>query len=514
MLQINHLTIKHLYNLTTLMEDVSFVVNPQDKLAIIGEEGNGKSTLLHYILNDSTIHNYLDIQGEKKNHFQSIGYLPQLLEDSQLNLTVEEFFFGSLDYSDIDYNRLYQIGSQLNFDIDRLYSQQLMDTLSGGERIKVQLIKLLIEDHDLLLLDEPSNDLDIETLHWLELFIQQATATIIFISHDVRLLEQSATSILHLEQIKHKELVRTTFAQLNYTDYMKQRELQFNKQMQTALKQREDHANKLVRHHRIEQSVTHLLRATRLDTAGRLLAKKMHAVKSTAKRLDREREKFEEIPIQEDAINIEFNQTTPVATSKPIISLYNETLAIEDNLLAENLSLNINANDKVGIIGQNGVGKSSFLKKILPILMKKNHLNVGFMPQNYEDSLREDETPIQFLTQAGSTDEQTQIMTYLASMRFLAEEMSQPIKNLSGGQRAKLLLLKFDLQGQNVLLLDEPTRNFSPTSQGEIKQVFRRFPGTLIAVSHDRQFLKEVCNRIVELTPTGFIELNLNDYEN
>lgn len=511
MLQIKHLTMKHLYNFTTLMEDVSFVVNPRDKLAIIGEEGNGKSTLLRYILNDPNIRNYLEINGQMTNHFQHIGYLPQLLDSSKLTMSVESFFATSLDYADIDYNQLYQLGSQLNFEVDRLYSQQTMGSLSGGERIKVQLIKLSIQDHDLLLLDEPSNDLDIEALQWLENFIQQAKAAVIFISHDERLLDKAATSILHLELIKHKQLPRASYVPLNYQSFMEQRRTQFNHQMQIALKQREEHAKKLERQHRIEQSVTHQLRATRLDTAGRLLAKKMQAVKSTSKRLNREKDTFEEIPIQEDAMNIEFSNTLSVASSKPILSLYNESLTIHDKQLAKNLSLTVNANEKVGIIGQNGIGKSSFLKYIHHILKDVQLMNVGYMPQNYEDSLDANNTPVQFLTQSGSSEEHTQIMTYLGSMKFLPEEMDQPIRNLSGGQRAKLLLVKFDLQAQNILLLDEPTRNFSPTSQSQIRQVFQRFPGTLIAVSHDRLFLKEVCSRIVELTPTGFVELTLDE---
>lgn len=513
MLQITNLSMKHLYDLSTLMEDVNFVVNALDKLAIIGEEGNGKSTLLHYILDDPSIHSYLEISGEKVNQFQRIGYLPQSLNEKLLSLSVEKFFFNSLDPTTIDYNLLYQLGSQLNFDVDRLYSQQVLGTLSGGERIKIQLIKLLIEENDLILLDEPSNDLDIETISWLEQFIQQSEVAIIFISHDVSLLEKTAMSVLHLERLKHKEIPRATFSRLSYSEYMTQRESQFNNRMSIALKQREEHEKKLERHHRIEQSVTHQLRAAHDATAGRLLAKKMHAVKSTSKRLDRESDEFEDIPIREDAIDIRFSQTQAVSTSKPILNIYNETLEVDGKTLAENLSLTVNARDKIGIIGQNGIGKSTFLKKIHPLINEKNQLSVGYMPQNYEDTLKETDTPISFLSQTGSAEERTQIMTYLGSMKFLVEEMSHPIQDLSGGQRAKLLLLKFDLQGQNVLLLDEPTRNFSPTSQSEIRQVFQRFPGALITVSHDRQFLREVCNRIVELTADGFVERGLEYLE-
>ena len=166
MLQIKNLTIRHRYDLSILMENVNFVVNSGDKLAIIGQEGNGKSTLLHYILQQNHIHSYLDISGELVNQFSKVGYLPQALPEELLQEEIESFFFADIDVATLDYTELYKYGSQLAFDIDRLYSQQTLKSLSGGERIKVQLLKLLMIGCDLLLLDEPSNDLDIETLNW------------------------------------------------------------------------------------------------------------------------------------------------------------------------------------------------------------------------------------------------------------------------------------------------------------------------------------------------------------
>lgn len=515
MLQIKNLFIRHRYDLSILMQDVNFVVNSGDKLAIIGQEGNGKSTLLHYILELSQIHSYLDINGEMINHFNQVGYLPQTLPEETLQKPLESYFFAGLDPATIDYTELYRYGSQLAFDIDRLYTDQLLKSLSGGERIKVQFLKLLIEGSDLLLLDEPSNDLDIDTLSWLEKFIRESNQAIIFISHDEALLESTATSVLHLERLQHKERPVATFANLHYLQYVEQKDAKFSQQMKVSQKQREEHDKKMARHHRIEQSVTHQLRAAHDATAGRLLAKKMHAVKSTGSRFEREADRFEEIPIKEDAIDIRFTNTQPVATGKQILHIYNESIKIDDSILAQNIELTVNGSDKIGIIGQNGIGKSTFLKKVWKDLSNKDTLKVGYMPQNYDDILSPEDTPISFLTEIGSTDERTQIMTYLGSMKFLPEEMSHPINALSGGQRAKLLLLKFDLQGQNVLLLDEPTRNFSPTSQGELRQVFQNFPGVIITVSHDRRFLRSVCSRIIELTPTGFVDRSdlLSDVE-
>ena len=224
MLQIKNLTIRHRYDLSILMENVNFVVNSGDKLAIIGQEGNGKSTLLHYILQQNHIHSYLDISGELVNQFSKVGYLPQALPEELLQEEIESFFFADIDVATLDYTELYKYGSQLAFDIDRLYSQQTLKSLSGGERIKVQLLKLLRIGCDLLLLDEPSNDLDIETLNWLTNFIKNTTQTVIFISHDEALLEETATSVLHLERLQHKERPVATFANLLWSEYIGQKE--------------------------------------------------------------------------------------------------------------------------------------------------------------------------------------------------------------------------------------------------------------------------------------------------
>ncbi len=131
------------------------------------------------------------------------------------------------------------------------------------------------------------------------------------------------------------------------------------------------------------------------------------------------------------------------------------------------------------------------------------------MPQNYADYLRLDETPVEFLRETGDSEERTQVMTYLGSMRFTTDEMHHPIQSLSGGQQAKLLLLKIDLLGQNVLLLDEPTRNFSPLSQPELRKLFKNFKGSIITISHDRMFLKEVCDQVYELKKDGLVRVEV-----
>lgn len=133
--------------------------------------------------------------------------------------------------------------------------------------------------------------------------------------------------------------------------------------------------------------------------------------------------------------------------------------------------------------------------------MQRTDITVGYMPQNYTEGIDLKQTPIEFLTQSGSRDEKTTIMTYLGSLRYTTEEMNHRLNQLSGGQLAKLWLAKFDIEGVNTLLLDEPTRNFSPVSQPELLKLFQDFSGTIISVSHDRNFLDNVCEEIYELTP-------------
>ncbi|MBR6978143.1 MAG: ABC-F family ATP-binding cassette domain-containing protein, partial [Lachnospiraceae bacterium] len=155
------------------------------------------------------------------------------------------------------------------------------------------------------------------------------------------------------------------------------------------------------------------------------------------------------------------------------------------------------------IIGPNGAGKTTLIRKIADELLKRTDVKAFYMPQNYEDTLPFDQTPVDYLAPSGHKDEITQVRTYLGSMKYTAEEMFHPIRELSGGQKAKLLLLKISLTETDVLILDEPTRNLSPLSAPEIRGILRSFGGAMIAVSHDRKFIREVCEKVYVLGPEG-----------
>ncbi|MGO4937327.1 ATP-binding cassette domain-containing protein [Fundicoccus sp. Sow4_H7] len=505
MLQINHLSISHTKSLNPLIKDLSFTINPGDKIAVIGEEGNGKSTLLKWIMQDKNLDNHFIIEGQMINHFSRLTYLPQSLPSQLENLTIEDYIYNFEVDINFDYNRLFQLANQLNISADQLNSQQQLISLSGGEKLKIQLLKMLSVEADLLLLDEPSNDLDIAAILWLERFIQESEATILYISHDTELLSKTANGIIHLELLQHKTQSRNTVAHIPYDEYVKNRRQQFTKQKKIAVKQRAEHQKKMDKYRQIEQTVDHRQETiSRQDpSGGRLLKKKMHAVKSMGRRFEKEAASFEEIPIEEDAIHVLFSNMIDLVQNKQIVHWVDRDLYRKNKLLSKDINLSVKSADKIGIIGSNGIGKTTLLKQLWEELQNRDDLKVGYFPQNYFEALKPDETPISFLQEDYSAEEQTQIMTYLGSMRFTVDEMQQNIRQLSGGQRAKLLLLKFDLGGHNVLLLDEPTRNFSPLSQEQLQQLFSDFPGVIISVSHDRSFLKNVCQYIYELTTNG-----------
>ena len=162
---------------------------------------------------------------------------------------------------------------------------------------------------------------------------------------------------------------------------------------------------------------------------------------------------------------------------------------------------------KICIVGQNGIGKTTLLKKIASNLLERKDIRAEYIPQNYEDVLDLTQTPVDFLDTTGDKEERTRIRTYLGALKYTADEMERPIAELSGGQKAKVLLLKMSLSGTNVLILDEPTRNFSPLSGPVIRKMLSEFSGAIISISHDRKYIKEVCDTVYELTEKGLATL-------
>jgi len=498
MLEIKNVCLDLAINDRNLVDDFSLVLNPGDKAVIIGEEGNGKSTLLKFIYDESLVDGYCNYSGQiiKKG---TVAYLPQMFIHENHELTIEEFFDNKMGTDSA------QIVARLGIPIDLTTSSQCISTLSGGEKIKIQLAKILLTQPDILLLDEPTNDIDLPTLEWLENFISSCRQPIIFISHDETLIERTANVIIHMEQLMRKTKSKITVSYSNYEKYIKIRNQAFDKQMQIAKKQRSDHKAQMARWQQIHDRVDHEQSSVSCQdpSTGRLLKKKMKAVKSTGRRLEKQSNDFLEIPDMEAAILTQFDQEVLVPQGKVIISLEMPGLYINDRELSGPLALKINGPQRIGIVGQNGVGKSTFLKKIWETLSPRKDITVAYMPQNYVDILDEDLSPIGYLAADGHKNTTTKVRTYLGSMKFTSDEMLGKISKLSGGQKAKVLFLDMVLKKANVLVLDEPTRNFSPLSAPEIRKTLTNFGGAIISVSHDRKYPTEVCDQIYELTTNG-----------
>ena len=505
MIKINHLTITQNKDLRDLVSNLSMTIQDEEKVAIIGEEGNGKSTLLKTLMGEALPD--FTIRGDIQSDYQSIAYIPQKIPEELKKRSLHDYFF--LDSIDLDYSVLYRLAEELHFDSNRFASDQKIGSLSGGEALKIQLIHELANPFEILFLDEPSNDLDLETVDWLKGQIRKIRQTVIFISHDEDFLSQTADTIVHLRLVKHRKEAETLVEHLDYDCYSEQRKANFTKQSQHAANDQRAYNKTMEKHRRVKQNVETALRTTKDSTAGRLLAKKMKNVLSQEKRFEKTAQYMTQKPLEEEEIRLFFSDIQPLPASKVLIQLEKENLSIDDRVLAQGLQLTVRGQDKVGIIGPNGVGKSTLLAKFQQLLSDKREISLGFMPQDYQEILQLDLSPVEFLNQTGEKEELQKIQSHLASLNFSYPEMQHQIRFLSGGQQGKLLLLDLVLRKPNFLLLDEPTRNFSPTSQPEIRKLFATYPGGIITVSHDRRFLKEVCSSIYRLTEHGLEVVNL-----
>ena len=513
MLQIKELTITHKKDLRVIIDNFNLVLNDGDKAVMIGEEGNGKSTLMKWIYRPEAVEDYAEVKGSRVISQERLGYLPQELLPADKEKTLYEFFSESECFWNQTPKDLAMYAKRFRMEEDIFYSEQKMSSLSGGEKIKAQLMKLLMQGPTVLLLDEPSNDIDIATLELLETLIKEWKHIVLFISHDETLIENTANLVIHIEQIQRKTKSRYTVAKMPYRTYVEERLHNFERQEQQARNDRREKKIRDEKYMRIYQSVQHNLSSVSRQAPGigKNLKDKMHTVKAMEKRFKREDEKMTELPEQEEAIFFKLgNKESAIPAGKTVIEFElpelltpEEGTAAKPRVLAKDIFLRIRGSEKLCIVGPNGAGKTTLLKKIAEELLSRTDLRVEYMPQNYEEMLKLDLTPVDFLDKTGEKEERTKIRTYLGSLKYTADEMEHPIRELSGGQKAKVLLLKMSLSGANVLILDEPTRNFSPLSGPVIRKMISEFPGAVISISHDRKYIDEVCDKLYELTPEG-----------
>lgn len=512
MLQINKLTLTHKKDLRTILDQFDLTLNYGDKAAIIGEEGNGKSTLMKWIYDPKTVTDYIEATGERVVGNERLAYLPQELPEPVKSKTLYEFFSEDDNFWNQSPKELASIANKFGVNADFFYKEQDMGTLSGGEKIKAQLMKIFMQAPTVLLLDEPSNDIDIQTLELLEKIINEWKYIVLFISHDETLIENTANMIVHIEQVKRKTESRYTVAKIPYERYVTERLHAFERQEQQALNDRKEKKIRDEKFRRIMDSVSYALGecSRQNPSTAKNLKDKMHTVKAMGKRFEREDENMTEMPEQETAIFFKLGgKDSLIPAGKTVVEYSLSKLTTQDGerVLSENIFLRIRGAEKVCIVGANGVGKTTLFKKIAEELLARNDINAEYMPQNYEDILDMEVTPVEYLAKTGDKEEITRIRTYLGSLKYTPDEMSHPIRELSGGQKAKVLLLKMSLSDCNVLLLDEPTRNFSPLSGPVIRKMIREFPGAVISISHDRKFISEVSDTKYRLTETGLYKV-------
>ncbi|MBR6396825.1 MAG: ABC-F family ATP-binding cassette domain-containing protein, partial [Lachnospiraceae bacterium] len=293
-----------------------------------------------------------------------------------------------------------------------------------------------------------------------------------------------------------------------YKNYLKRRADAFEKQEQLAINDRREKKIRDEKFARVYNSVDHALATItrQAPSVAKNLKDKMHTVKAMGRRFEKMDENMTDFPEQEEAIFFKLgDENSKMPAGKTVVEYNLDELRVEERVLARNIKFAVRGSEKVCIIGTNGVGKTTFLKKMAEEMLARTDIKAEYMPQNYDELLDLDVTPVEFLDETGDKEIRTRIRTFLGSLKYTADEMDHPIRELSGGQKAKVLLLKMSLSDANVLILDEPTRNFSPLSGPVIRKMIAAFPGAVISISHDRKYIDEVCTKVYTLTENGLI---------
>ena len=474
MLQIKSLSIYHKKDLHALLKDFSFVLKDGEKVALIGDEGNGKSTLLKLIYNPALIESYAEYSGEIITGNTIFGYLPQELSEAEKALSIAEFLTKK-SFFHLPYGEGAKLCSSFGLSYESCRSEQQMSTLSGGEKVKILLLAALCKQPDVLLLDEPSNDLDIEALEWLEHFINECDIAILYTSHDETLLENTATAIIHMEQLRKKTVPRAAVLRLSYSEYVRRRAELFEHQEQVAQSDRREFDKKMERFRRIRDKVEHEQSSiSRGDPhGGALLKKKMHTVQSIGRRFEKEKEQLADFPEQGDAIFLQFGKGAALPSGKTVLSLSLPVLKAGSRVLAENIQLKVHGGEHVCITGQNGAGKTTLLRLIAAELLPRQDIRAAYMPQNYADLLPQAKTPVEFLPAAAAARNARKCVPILAVCALQRQKRNTPLRSFPVGKKRKFSLRNLPLAtimcssstSRPAIFLLFPGRRFVPCSR-------------------------------------------------
>ena len=512
---INIKNLSKTYVTEKILDDVDLIVEDTDKIGLIGNNGSGKTTLFKILLNEIS-----SDSGEiymKKNI--KIGYLEQQLdihsEDTLYNECQE--IFKDIIAMEKDLRKLeHAISDPDNQNLDRDIEQygklqekfqdldgysypsrirgaliglgfteddfdRSVNELSGGQKSRLALAKLLLSSPDLMLLDEPTNHLDIDAISWLEKYLKDYKKAAIIISHDRYFLDSIVNKISLLENKK------LTHFNGNYSVYLKER----RKQIEILKKQYLNQEKEIKRQEEIIKRYLNMGR-DRFIRAG----------KSRQKLLD----KMKQVDPPGEKKNLNVSFIPKFDSGHDVLMVEDLKKSYGENLIFENISMNVYKKDKVGIIGPNGVGKSTLFKILNNKLDKDqgeikfgSRVIVSYFDQEMEN-LNSDNTVIDEIWDNFPKLNHYEVRSYLAKFLFIGDDIFKTIDELSGGEKAKVSLLKIMLKGANLLLLDEPTNHLDIDSKSVLEDALNSYEGTVISISHDRYFLNSTCNKILAMS--------------
>ncbi len=513
MLNIHNLSIS--FQGDYLFEDISFRLGKGDRIGLIGKNGAGKSTLLR-ILNNEMEADTGQIAAEKN---LKIGFLKQdidfefgrtVLDEAYQAFTeikeieakidhvnlqlLERLDHESETYHDLmvelnDLQHQYEIIGGYNYkgDTEKILQglgfnreefDNLTDTFSGGWRMRIELAKLLLQNNDILLLDEPTNHLDIESIIWLEGFLKVYPGAVVIVSHDKMFLDNITNRTIEIS------LGRIYDYPKPYTQYLVLRQ-EIKDQQLAAQKNQQKH---------IEQT-------EKLIDKFRAKASKATMAQSLIKKLDR----IDRIEVDEDdnsVMTLKF--PISVVPGKVVIEAEHVSKSYGDKLVLKDINLLIERGSKTAFVGQNGQGKTTLAKVIVRDVKFDGHLKlghnvqIGYFAQNQVDYLDGTKTVLDTMIDAANEKNRSKVRDILGSFLFRGDEVDKYVRVLSGGERNRLALAKLLLQPFNVLVMDEPTNHLDIKSKNVLKEALKKFEGTLILVSHDRDFLQGLTNKVYE----------------
>ena len=507
----------------TLFDDVSFVINKKDRIALVGKNGAGKSTMLKILAGlQSPTGGVVSIPKET-----TIGYLPQQMQlkdirtvreeaemafdhihdmEREINLLNEQLAERT-DYESEAYHKIidkvthlseqFQMmgGSNYHAELERTliglgFSREDFDRptseFSGGWRMRIELAKLLLRRPDVLLLDEPTNHLDIESIQWLENFIATRANAVILVSHDRAFIDNTTSRTIEIE------LGHIYDYKVKYSDYVVLRKERREQQLRAYENQQKKLADTEAFIERFRYKAT-----------------KSTQVQSRIKQL----EKIERIEVDEidtAMLNLKF-PPAPHSGSYPVIA-EEVSKSYGDHLIFEHVNLTIKRGEKVAFVGKNGEGKSTLVKCIMNEIpfegsLKLGHgVKIGYFAQNQAQLLDDNMTVFDTVDYVAQGDIRTKIRDILGAFMFGGEASEKKVAVLSGGERSRLAMIRLLLEPVNLLILDEPTNHLDMRSKDVLKNALKDFDGTVIVVSHDREFLDGLVEKVYEFGNKRVVE--------